>query len=141
MFLGEYQHTIDKKNRITIPSKYRDDFADGLVVTRGLDQNLMGYTMSGWLQLAQQIAQQPLSNQDARSLRRRLFAGAIDLTLDKQGRILLPNHLREFAQLETDIIIAGMYNYIEFWTAPLWQQAKDAAENNENADRWTNLGI
>ena len=92
MFLGEFTHTIDSKGRLTIPAKYRGELAAGLVVTRGFDQNLMLFPMTEWEELAQRIAQRPLSDEDMRAFRRRVFSGAIDLVPDRQGRILLPQY-------------------------------------------------
>lgn len=141
MFLGEHTHTIDDKGRLTIPAKFRGELAAGLVVTRGLDQSLMVYTLSGWEALAEQIARQPLSNQDVREFRRRLFSGAVDLEPDRQGRILLPAYLREFAGIDGEVVIAGMYNYLEIWSIEAWQTVRESAENNSDATRWERLGI
>ena len=90
MFLGEYTHSIDEKGRLTIPAKFRGELAAGLVVTRGLDRNLLVFTVSEWGDLAEKIARIPISDRKARAFSRRVFSGAVDLIPDKQGRILLP---------------------------------------------------
>ncbi|MCA9926932.1 MAG: division/cell wall cluster transcriptional repressor MraZ [Anaerolineales bacterium] len=141
MFLGEYTHTIDDKGRLTIPAKYRGALAAGLVVTRGFDQNLMLFPLDGWQELAERIAQRPLSDEDVRAFRRRVFSGAIDLTPDRQGRILLPPYLRDFAAINGEVVIAGMFNYLEIWSTDAWQSVRASIENNADAARWEDLGI
>lgn len=141
MFLGEYTHNIDDKGRITIPAKFRGILASGLVVTRGFDQNLMLFPMDGWEELAQRIAERPLSDEDVRAFRRRVFSGAIDLMPDRQGRILLPPYLREFAGIDGEVVIAGMFNYVELWSRDSWTAVRQSIESNEDAARWEDIGI
>jgi MraZ protein len=141
MFLGEYVHTIDDKGRLTIPAKYRGELAAGLVVTRGFDQNLMIFALDGWRELAEQIVARPQSDLSLRTFRRRVFAGAIDLVPDRQGRIVLPSYLREFAGIEGEVVVAGMYNYVEVWSSETWQGVRETIENSSDAARWDDLGI
>ena len=141
MFLGEFTHTIDNKGRLTIPAKFRGELAAGLVVTRGFDQNLMLFTLEGWQELADRIAQRPLADEDVRAFRRRVFSGAVDLEPDRQGRILLPPYLREFAAIESDVVIAGMYNYVELWSAAAWESVRDSINDSSDAARWEDLGV
>ncbi|RMG96680.1 MAG: transcriptional regulator MraZ [Chloroflexi bacterium] len=141
MFLGEYTHTIDEKGRVTIPARFRGLMAAGVVVTRGFDRNLMLFPLDGWKELADKIAQRPLSDEDVRAFRRRVFSGAVDLVPDRQGRILLPNYLREFAGIENEVVIAGMYNYVELWSKEAWDAVRDAIEQDGDAARWEDLGI
>lgn len=141
MFLGEYTHTIDDKGRVTIPARFRNLLAGGLVVTRGFDQNLMLFPMDGWQELAERIAQRPLSDEDVRAFRRRVFSGAVDLVPDRQGRILLPPYLREFAKIENDVVIAGMFNYLELWSNEAWNTVRNDIESDGDASRWEDLGI
>lgn len=141
MFLGEFTHTIDDKGRLTIPAKFRGELAKGLVVTRGFDQNLMVFPIKGWEELAEEISQRPLSDSSARAFRRRVFSGAVDLTPDRQGRILLPTHLREFAGLNGEAVIAGMYNYLEIWSEDGWGPVREEIENSDDVERWEDLGI
>ena len=141
MFLGEYTHTIDDKGRLTIPAKFRGLLAAGLVVTRGFDQNLMLFPLEGWQDLANRIAQRPLGDESVRAFRRRVFSGAIDLVPDRQGRILLPPYLRDFAGIDGEVVIAGMYSYLEIWGTEAWQDVRESIENNSDAARWEDLGI
>jgi MraZ protein len=141
MFLGEYTHVIDDKGRLTIPAKYRALVAQGLVVTRGFDQNLMLFPLDGWEELAARIAQRPLSDESVRAFRRRVFSGAVDLSPDRQGRILLPQYLRDFAGINGEVVIAGMFNYMEIWGVEAWQNVRTSIEDNNDADRWVDLGI
>ena len=140
MFLGEYLHTIDNKGRLTIPAKFRGELAAGLVVTRGFDRNLMIFSLAGWQELAEQIAKRPLSDRNARTFRRRVFSGAADLTPDRQGRVVLPLSLREFAQLNGEAIISGMHSYLEVWNREAWQNIRSDIEDDDT-ERWDNLGI
>lgn len=141
MFLGEYTHTIDDKGRLTIPAKFRGDMASGLVVTRGFDQNLMVFPLSGWQDLAERILSRPLTDESVRTFRRRVFSGAVDLVPDRQGRIVLPVYLRDFAAIDGEVVVAGMYNYLEVWSVAYWQTLRESVENNSDAARWDDLGI
>jgi MraZ protein len=141
MFLGEYTHTIDDKGRLTIPAKFRGGLASGLVVTRGFDQNLMLYPLTGWQDMAERIVSRPMGDEDVRTFRRRLFSGAVDLTPDRQGRIVIPPYLRAFARLDSEVIVAGMYNYIEVWSTEAWNNVRETIEQSSDAARWADLGI
>src|SRR5436190_3647129 len=99
VFLGEYEHNLDDKGRLAIPSRFREELGEGVVITRGFDRCLMGFPRPIWEQLAQQVSGLSLGQGEARSLRRLLFSGAADMALDRQGRILLPQNLREYAEL------------------------------------------
>lgn len=139
MFLGEYRHTIDDKGRLTIPAKFRGLLAAGMVVTRGFDRNLMAFSLDGWEELAARVKSLPWSDPSAREFRRRIFSGAVDLTPDKQGRVLLPVYLREFANIGSDVVVTGMMDHLEIWNGDAWQPVREAAESDEQ--HWDNLGI
>jgi MraZ protein len=141
MFLGEYTHTIDDKGRITIPSKFREELEGGLVVTRGFDNNLMVFPMEQWEELAQRITARPLGDNSVRAFRRRVFSGAADLVPDRQGRIIVPQYLRDFAAIQSEVVIAGMYDYIEMWSAESWLTVRETIEDNDDASRWEDLGV
>ena len=141
MFLGEYTHTIDEKGRLTIPAKFRGALAAGLVVTRGFDQNLMIFPLDEWQDMAERIISRPLGDEDVRSFRRRIFSGAIDLSPDRQGRIVLPTYLREFAAIDGEVVVAGMYNYVEVWGVGAWRSVRENIENSGDEARWDDLGI
>ncbi len=139
MFLGEFRHTIDDKGRLTIPAKFRSLLASGVVVTRGFDRNLMAYDLQGWEELAERVKALPISDPSAREFRRRVFSGAVDLIPDRLGRVLLPPYLRDFAGIDTEVVIAGMYNHFEIWSADDWTPVREASEGDDG--RWDNLGI
>lgn len=141
MFLGEYTHTIDDKGRVTIPARFRAELAAGMVVTRGFDQNLMVYPIEEWLEMAERVAARPVSDESVRAFRRRIFAGATDLEPDRQGRIVLPQYLREFAGIDGDVVVAGNYDYVELWNAEAWRAVRLAVEDNDDVSRWQALGI
>ena len=141
MFLGEYTHTIDGKGRLTVPAKFRGELAAGLVVTRGLDRNLVVYPMVEWEKLAKEILARPITDQRMRDFRRRVFAGAVDIEPDRQGRILIPPYLREFAGIDGEVIIAGMFSSLEIWSGAEWAKVKESIESSDDAARWADLGI
>ncbi|MCR4653054.1 MAG: division/cell wall cluster transcriptional repressor MraZ [Eubacterium sp.] len=121
MFKGEFNHTIDSKGRVIIPSKFRDELGEKFVLTRGMDRCLAIYPQSAWDILEQKLATLPLtSSADARNIVRFLVNGATDCELDKQGRILVPSTLREYAGLTKDVILAGTLSYIEVWDKDRW---------------------
>src|SRR4051794_17059526 len=105
MFLGRYQHSLDAKGRVAIPARYREAFADGVVTTRGIDRCLSIYPMATWLPLAAKVDALPITDPDARTFRRLVFAEAASLDLDSQGRILLPPELRRYANLAHDVYV------------------------------------
>lgn len=131
MFLGRFENKLDDKGRLSMPAKFRARLAEGFVVTRGFEGCLTVFPMPEWQRLADALARFPVTDQKARSLRRVLFAQASDMELDKQGRILLPEYLREAAGLGTDAIVAGMDGYIEIWDKERWQAVEN--QNEENA--------
>ncbi len=142
MFLGEFVHTIDQAGRLTIPAKFRDELADGLVITRGLDRCLAIYPLDEWRKLAEQVSALPITNRQARAFRRLVFANAADLTPDKNGRILIPPRLREFINLDGDIVVTGLNTYIELWHPVDWNQERDRVEDDDGSlEAWSSLDI
>ena len=143
MFLGEYEHSVDVKGRVAIPAKFRPQVETGLVVTRGFEHCLFAYPMEEWEQLSQRVSSLPLGQPQARQLRRLLFANAFDTELDKQGRILLPGSLREYAGIGEIAVVAGMNTYFEIWSREAWadEQAGLAEEAAAIAGTMADLGI
>lgn len=143
MFLGEYEHTIDDKGRMAIPARYRDQLGAGVIITRGFDACLIGFPRGYWEQLAQRVSALPFGQPGARELQRRLFAGAQELEFDRQGRILLPQNLREFGGLADGAIVAGMHDYFEIWARDRWQTMLQQMESESDsfATRLASLGI
>ena len=123
MFLGEYEHSVDVKGRLAIPSKFRPQLETGLVITRGFVRCLQVYPMDGWQMLSERVSALSLGQAEARQLRRLLFASAFDTELDKQGRILVPAALREYAGIGESAVVAGMNTYFEIWAQDTWQAA------------------
>lgn len=143
MFIGEYQHTIDHKGRMAIPAKFRKGLAKGAVVTRGIDNCLFLYPMSEWEDLAEKLKKLPINQANARAFVRLMFAGATDVQINSQGRILIPEYLRKYAGLNKKAIIAGLYNRIEIWAQEKWQIYKSNTERaSENiAEQLGDLGV
>ena len=141
MFLGEYAHTIDDKGRITLPAKYRADLVKGVVVTRGLDKCLFVFPMEEWQKLSDKVSALPLTDGQAREFRRLLFSGAADTELDKQGRVLLPQYLRDYAGLDGNVIVAGLNTHMEIWATDAWNAIRANLDSIVNAEQWANLGI
>ena len=133
MFLGEFAHTIDDKGRLTIPAKFRDDLASGVVITRGLDGCLWAYSRSEWEVLAEKISRLPTTNPAARNFSRFMFANAFDSIPDRQGRVLIPQNLRDYANIESDTIIIGVMNRLELWNPGQWGQVMAAVEEDPEA--------
>ena len=120
MLMGEYNHTIDAKGRLIVPAKFREVLGDEFVVTKGLDNCLFVYPNDEWQKFEEKLQTLPLTNKNARQFARFFVAGATPCELDKQGRILLPATLREFAGLEKDVVLTGMLNRIEIWSKEKW---------------------
>ncbi len=143
MFIGEYQATIDEKGRISIPAKFRPQLKQKIVVTRGLDNSLFLYSMDEWKKLASKLASLPISTANTRGFQRLMLAGAMDCDIDKQGRIILPGYLKEFAKIGKKVIIAGLYNRVEIWSEDLWKayKAQTEAASNAIAEQLGNLRV
>ena len=121
MFFGEYEHTIDDKNRLTLPAKYRDALAAGIVLTRGLDECLDVYPRGDWDALVEQnLAPLDPFSKEARELKRFFFAAASDAELDKQGRVLVPPALNRHAKLGREVVVAGVHDHLEIWDRAAW---------------------
>jgi MraZ protein len=143
MFIGEYQASIDEKGRISIPVKFRTQLKSKVVVTRGLDNSLFLYNMDEWKKLAAKLASLPISTANTRAFSRLMLAGAMDCDVDKQGRIVLPGYLKEFAKIKKKAVVAGLYNRIEIWSEALWMAYKTQTEQQSNAiaEQLGNLGV
>ncbi len=143
MFIGEYNHTIDSKRRVAIPSKFRKHFEKGAVVTRGLDNCLFIYPIDTWEEIAKKLGTMPIGEKGTRSFVRLVLAGAFEAEIDSQGRILLPESLASFAGLGKRVVIAGLYNRLEVWDESHWSSFKKKAEKNQDkiADELGKLGV
>ncbi len=143
MFIGEYQHSIDAKGRIAVPAKFRSAYNGGAIVTRGLDHCLFLFTKKDWELLAQKLVALPLAQASSRAFARLMLAGAMDVEVDAQGRVLLPDYLRTYATLGKQAVVAGLYNRVEIWDAEAWKQYKVKTESSseEIAEQLGDLGI
>lgn len=138
MFLGQYEHSIDDKGRLTIPARYRDLLIDGAVITQGFDPNLIVLSPTSFQILIDRVSETSITDPSARDLRRLLFSHADQIEIDKVGRMLIPSFLREAGELKTNITILGMGKYFELWSTDVWVTHKKASLNSEtNSQRFT----
>ena len=141
MFMGEYNHTVDTKGRLIVPSKFREQLGDEFVVTKGLDGCLFVYSKSEWENIEEKFRNVPLTTKDARKFARFFFAGAASCEVDKQGRILLPVVLREYAGIEKDVVSVGVFNRVEIWDKDKWQESNSYDDMDEIAEHMADLGL
>jgi len=130
MFIGEYHHNIDTKGRLAVPVKFRKDLKQGAVVTRGLDNCLFLYTKSEWKKLADKLAALPISKANTRAFARLMLAGAMDVKVDGQGRVILPDYLRQYASVKKKVVVTGLYNRLEIWDKAVWEKYKASTERD-----------
>ena len=141
MFMGEYSHTIDTKGRLIIPSKFREELGETFVVTKGLDGCLFVFSDEEWKAFEIKLKSLPLTNKNARQFARFFVAGATPCELDKQGRILVPQTLREFAGLEKDVVLTGNLNRIEVWSKEKWSEICNYDDMDSIAESMQDMGI
>ncbi len=141
MFMGEYNHTIDTKNRLIIPSKFREALGDEFVVTKGLDGCLFVYDNEAWAEFEEKLKSLPLTNKEARTFVRFFLAGAARVEVDKQGRILVPSVLKEFAGINKDVVLVGVASRIEIWSRERWEDASSYEDMEDIAEHMAELGL
>lgn len=143
MLLGEYRHNVDTKGRVSVPSKFRGDLGQSFVVTKGLDNCLFLYSKSEWETFENKLKELPLTNSEARSFMRFFFAGAAECEVDKQGRINIPQVLRDYADIKKDVVIVGVSTRAEIWDSSSWEKytSSDSLNANKLASQMSNLGI
>lgn len=143
MFMGEFEHAVEDNGRMAVPAKFRSAFGEGLVVTRGLDRCLFVFTRGDWERLAERLSQLPLTNAEARSFVRLMFAGATDAELDVQGRFVLPAYLREYADIRQQAVVIGVNTRVELWSRESWHTARAKVEDQADfiAGNLASLGI
>ena len=141
MLMGEYEHTLDTKGRISMPAKLRKDMGDNFVLTKGLDGCLFAFSKGEWLNFEEKLKSLPLSDKNARNFVRFFLAGATECEIDKQGRFLIPNNLREAASLEKEAIIIGVGTRLEIWNKSIWNEKDKEISADEIAENMTMLGI
>lgn len=143
MFIGEYTYLIDEKKRLAIPAKFRKGLGKKAVITRGIDNCLVIYPVSEWQKLAEKLEKLPSSGADSRGFVRLMLAGAVDVELDKLGRILIPDYLKDYGSLKKNVSILGLSNRIEIWDGERWQEYKNKTEQKAGdiAERLKELGV
>ncbi len=142
MLLGEYQHSLDEKGRLIIPAKFREDLGENFVVTRGLDNCLFAYPLSQWKIIEEKVKELPTSQAETRAFVRMFFSGAVEVELDKQGRIVIPQQLREHAHIDRDTYVIGVSTKVEIWAKEVWENYSNQAEQSyEEIAAITKIGI
>ena len=143
MLLGEFQHNLDTKGRMAIPAKFRDKLTAGAIITRGIDNCLFVFANPEWEALAAKLIALPLAQANSRAFVRLMLAGATDVEVDNQGRILVPDYLRKYAGLKKEVVVAGLYNRIELWDKATWvaYKAKTESSSEAIAEQLGELGI
>lgn len=143
MLIGEYKHTLDPKKRLSLPSKWRKELGRKLVVTRGLDNCLFVYPLKEWKSITDKVGQLPLGQADTRSFNRFFLSGAVEAEVDSVGRILVPDFLKQFAGLDTKVVLAGIHDRIEIWDEKRWETYKTGIEGEANvlAEKLGEIGV
>ncbi len=142
MFIGEFHHNIDAKGRVAIPSKFRSRLGEGAVITRGLDQCLTLYPHKNWLVLAEKLSNLSIAQANSRAFNRFMLSGAMDVKLDKQGRIIIPGYLRKYSGIKKKVIIVGLFDKMEIWSEDSWNKYRARTEKNsgEIAEKLGEIG-
>jgi len=141
MYKGKYNHTIDAKGRLIIPSKFRDALGDEFVISMGMDGCLFAFDEQGWQSFEQSLNDMPMNKKDIRNLTRFFLAGAADVEVDKQGRILIPAELREFAGLEKDVTLIGVGARIEIWSKDRWEAESSELGVEDTLEKLSDWGV
>jgi len=142
MFIGEYQHALDTKNRMIVPVKLREGLGNKFVITKGLDGCLYAYPTKEWEILEEKLKKLPITNKDARSFVRFFFSGACEVETDKQGRGLIPQNLKEYAGIEKEIVSIGVLSRVEIWSKEKWSKYNDSDIDFDSiAEKMSELGI
>lgn len=141
MFMSEYSHSIDAKGRVIIPAKFREELGETFVVTQGLDGCLFAFPNSEWQEFEEKLKALPMANRDARKFVRFFLAGAALAEVDKQGRILIPSVLREFAALEKDVVLVGVGTRVEIWDKKRWEESTSFEDMDEIAEHMMDMGL
>lgn len=143
MFIGEYEHNVDAKGRIIMPSKLREDIGDKFIITKGLDGCLFAYSQTEWENFEEKLKALPLAQKNARNFVRFFLSGAVECEIDKQGRFLITANLREHATLEKEVVIIGVGTRLEIWNREIWKQysSDENISADEIAENMTMLGI
>ncbi len=143
MLLGEYTHTLDDKNRLTLPVKFKAELGKKIVITRGLDRSLFVYSLGEWNNITEKLGNLPMTHGDSRGFSRFFLAGAAEVEPDKAGRILVPEHLKAFAKLGKDVVVTGVQSRVELWDANEWEayRSKMEEDGDSMAEKLGEIGV
>ena len=143
MLIGEYRHTLDPKKRLSLPSKWRKELGSTVIVTRGLDNCLFVYPQAEWEKITDKIGQLPLGSADTRSYNRFFLSGAVEVEVDSVGRILVPDFLKDFAKLESKVVLAGIHDRVEIWDDNRWTEyvARIEMQADSLAEKLSDIGV
>lgn len=143
MFIGEYTHTVDEKKRISLPSKFRKELGNKAVITKSPDACLLVYPLKAWHEIAQTLGKLPMGHRDNRDFGRFMLSGAVEVEVDSIGRILIPEFLRDFAELKSKVVFAGLYDRIEIWNEKDWTEKKKLIERQADgmAEKLGGMGV
>ena len=130
MFYGEYEHTVDEKKRLTLPARFRDELAGGVVLSRGIERNIDVYPRASWEATMARVAELDSLSREGRAMKRYVFTGATPVDLDKQGRVLIPANLAAHAGIEKDVVLAGVQDHLEIWDSNEWATHFKAIEGS-----------
>ncbi len=142
MFIGEYLHAVDNKNRIIVPSKFREELGNKFIITKGLDGCIYAYTLEEWKLLEEKLVKLPLTSKNARAFTRFFFSGANEIELDKQGRALIPQSVLDYADIDKEVVSIGVSNRIEIWSKEKWEEYNSSnIDFDDIAEQMSDLGI
>ena len=141
MFLGQYHHSLDSKDRLTVPARFREFLGNFIFVTMGLDKNLLVLTEASFLAMSQSLQDKSLTDPLTRDLRRLIFANASQLDIDNAGRILIPKYLRDVVGINNEVVLVGQFDYIEVWAPEEWNKRMQLMQDETNAQRFVALDL
>ncbi len=133
MFIGEYEHTLDEKKRVSLPKAFRSGLGKRMVMTRGLDNCLFVYSKTSWEKVARKLQELSFAQADTRGFNRFILSGAAEVEVDSAGRVLIPDHQKEFAGLKKNVVFAGVSDRVEVWDAAAWKTYKTRIEKKADA--------
>lgn len=143
MLIGEYRHTMDDKNRLSLPAKFRKELGKKIIMTRGLDRCLFVYPVAEWKKFSEQLANLSIGSAEGRGFSRAMIGGAMEVDLDASGRVLVPDHLKSYATLSTKVVVAGIHNRVELWNEEAWNLYTSGVEKEANtlAQKLSDIGM
>ncbi|MBS4014448.1 MAG: division/cell wall cluster transcriptional repressor MraZ [Bacteroidetes bacterium] len=143
MFIGEYHYRIDEKGRLAVPAKFRSDLKKQVIITRGIEKCLILYSKKEWEKLAVKLAGLPISKEKNRDFNRLMLGGAMDVEVDSQGRVILPDYLRVYANIKKNVVVVGLYDKLEIWDEEDWEKQKSSSEKESKmiAESLSELGV